>query len=310
METNGVVALAREAMRTRFEVVIPGVDPDGRLYAAAEEALEEIGRVEADLSPYRSDSIFFHLNAEAADVPVLVDPALFALLERAGALTEKLEGAFDLTVGALVQHWRGASARSLEEARGLVGFGARVWLDGEARTVAFDRPGVRLDPGALGKGYALERAAALLVEGGVTCALLHGGTSSVRALGRPAGHEGWTIALQHPTTAHERLARVRLVDRALSVSAISGRAFERDGQRVGHVVDPRSGLPVSHTALAAVVTRDATEAEAISTALLVLGAEGLDLVEREFPGAEAFVASPREDGRLQIDVLGDAFFEA
>jgi thiamine biosynthesis lipoprotein len=164
----------------------------------------------------------------------------------------------------------------LAAARERVGF-QHVTLDPAGYTVRFTRPGMSLDLGAIGKGYAVERAAALLRDVGVPSALLHGGTSSVYGLGSPTDSDGWAVALRDPTApegGERHLAQVRLRDRALSVSAPHGKTFVAGGARYGHVLDPRRGLPVQSANLAALVTDSPTDGDALSTALLVLGKEG------------------------------------
>ncbi len=273
-------------MRTRFEIVLADDRDPASLRAAGEEALAEIARVEQELSAFRPDSFLARVNAEAAEHPVLVDGVTFAFLARAGELAAAVDGAFDPTVGALTALLRrGASEAELAEAP--VGFAKYVRLDAEARTVAFTTRGVRLDPGAIGKGWALDRAVEVLREAGVKHALLHGGTSSVVAMGE------WPVAVQHPTDPDRRLARVKLRDQALGVSAIHGRAFRRGEERVGHVVDPRTGASVAHTLQAAVITDSATEADALSTAMLVLG--------RPIAGTDALIVSA--DGKRQATGL-------
>jgi FAD:protein FMN transferase len=164
-----------------------------------------------------------------------------------------------------------------------------VRVNAEAGTVSFALPGVRLDPGAIGKGYALERAADLLREAGVRRALLHGGTSTVCALG-----DSWKVALQHPKRPGVRLTTVELHDASLSVSAVHGKSFWMQGKEFGHVIDPRSGRPVTDTVLAAVVTASATESDALSTALLVLGAAGIPLLAERFPQAAGYLTAEDE----------------
>lgn len=269
--------LARHAMATRFEIVLEG-DDKARLRAAGEEALDEIERLERQLSFYRPSSELSQLNARAAEEWVAVSPPLFRLLETALTLSRLTQGAFDPTIAPLVKAWGfvGASGAwadddSIAAAREIVGAG-RVALDAAACAVRFDRPGVALDLGAIGKGYAVECAAEILRENGVSRALIHGGTSTVAAIG-----DGWRVAVADPSDAENTLAVLTLDDGdALSVSAVHGKAFVGpDGGVYGHVLDPRLGRPVSGASLAAAVLPSATETDALSTALLVLGADGL-----------------------------------
>jgi thiamine biosynthesis lipoprotein len=291
------VILAAEAMRTRFELVLAD-DRDPRwLRAAGEEALEEIARVEAALSPFRADSVVSRLNEGGA---VRVDGAIFSLLERAGRLTDAVGGAFDLTIGAISERMRRGEAVDAA-ARSTVGFARRVTLEGGTVTLA---PGTRLDPGAIGKGYALERAAALLGAAGVQRALLHGGTSSVVALG------AWPVAVQHPLRQRGRLARFELRDAALGVTALHGRPFHREGIPVGHVLDPRTGEPVAEALLAAVVTASPTDADALSTALLVLGERALSDLAARFPGSAFLLAIPDDGADVRVATAGSKLRDA
>jgi thiamine biosynthesis lipoprotein len=308
-------------MATRFELVLHGADPIA-LRAAGEEALAEIERLEDQLSLYRPSSEISHLNAGAAKEAVRVSPSLFALLETAKTLWSETEGAFDITIAPLVKCWgfMGGSGRvpdadELAEARATVGM-HQVHLDRASLTVRFEREGVMLDLGAIGKGYAIERASEVLRDAGTTSALLHGGTSTVCAIGHPPEAEYWKVALEsapvpenlvHHVVEHPRPQRptdkgidkvlavasptvVHLKDEAMSVSAIWGKWFQADGKSFGHVIDPRSGQPVTSAVLAAVVLPSATETDAFSTALLTLGQEGQARIAALRPGMRTVLA--------------------
>lgn len=286
------------AMRTRFEIALWGERPE-TLRAVAEEALAEVRALDAQLSAFDEASDVFELNAIASERPVVVEPRLFRLLERAAELAEGADGAFDITVGPLLRAWgfsggSGHPARpeELQAARACTGRGM-VLLDARDRTVRFAREGVRIDLGAIGKGYALDRAAAILSEAEPGGALLHGGTSSVVAVG--AGPDGapWRVAVADPRAASDRVAVVELHDEALSVSAVRGKAFEHEGMVFGHVLDPRSGEPVRGAELAAVVCHSATDGDALSTALLVRGSEWLADLCREWRARALVVEAGR-----------------
>lgn len=280
------VALARQAMATRFEVVLEG-DYEPGLRAAGEEALEEIARQERRLSPFLPDSDISRVNARSALGPVPVDPRVFNLLKRAVELSELTDGAFDMTIGPLMAAWgfRETEA-SMELARRNTGWKG-VILDAEEQTVRFDRQGMSLDLGAFGKGWALDSAADILREVGVKRALLHGGTSSVTAIGE------WNVAVAGPDGSDHPVSRVTLRDNSLGVSAPHGRTVQdTDGEQAGHVMDPRTGRPASSAALAFVVCGSAADADALSTALLVLGEPGLPILSARFPDAR-FRVVPR-----------------
>ena len=337
-----VVTLARNAMATRFELVLHG-EHAVALRAAGEAALDEVDRLENQLSLYRPGSEIAQLNARAAREAVRVTPELFALLQRAQQLHAETGGAFDITVAPLVRCWgfmsgcQGArsdksdgadggwhppagvpSAEAVAAARANVGL-EQLRLNSPDRTVRFAREGVMLDLGAIGKGYAVERAAEILRAAGVKSALLHGGTSTVCAIGSPPGAESWKVAIEQPPAGvwssaftqsevveppeggipNELPGSLPLRDAALSVSAVWGRSFDAEGKTFGHVIDPRTGWPVENAMLAAVVLGSATETDALSTALLTLGRAGLDGMAKLRPGLRALVVS-RETGKPSV----------
>ena len=280
MET---VTLARNAMNTRFELVLHGENA-ASLRAAAEEALTEVERIESRLSLFRPGSEIARVNAFAAHEAVRVSPEVFTLLAQAQQLSAETGGAFDITMAPLLRCWGllGKSdgsiptAEELARARAICGMNL-VGLDRPSFTVRFARAGVMLDLGAIGKGYAVEKAAEILRETGVTSALIHGGTSTVYAIGTPTDSDAWKIAIDHPAgaaSAANPLATVTLRDESISISAISGKCFTANGRTLGHVIDPRTGEPATRALLTAVVLPSATETDALSTALLVAGVAG------------------------------------
>ena len=299
---------ARAAMATRFEILLHGENATA-LRAAAEAALDEVERLEGQLSLYRPTSEISRVNRHAAREPVRVSPPVFRLLLQVQQLWRETGGAFDPTVLPLVRAWgfmggaagRRPDAQALAEAQTCVGMN-RVELDPRNFTVRFAREGMALDLGAIGKGYAADRAAEILVEAGVTSAFIHGGTSSCFALGRPPDTPRWKAAIPDPrpertATASGRdllLAEIPLENESLGVSAIWGRSFTAAGHTYGHVLDPRLGEPAQRAWLAAVVLPSAAESDALSTALLTLSVDGLELLARFRPGVRALVMAPAE----------------
>lgn len=293
-------------MATRFEIVLHGASAVA-LRAAGEAALDEVARLENQLSLHRPGSEIAQLNARAAHEAVRVTPELFALLQQAQRWDAETDGAFDITIAPLVRCWgfMGANGtmptpEDVATARACVGM-QHVQLDAKERTVKFTREGVMLDLGAIGKGYAVGQAAEILRESGVASALIHGGTSTVFAIGHPPDAEHWKLAIEKPPPTawnlnFPNLPDVRLRDEAMSVSAIWGRFFEADGKHFGHVIDPRTGAPTEAAWLAVVVLPSATETDALSTALLTLGPAGLDTVARLRPGMRALVVSRTDEG--------------
>lgn len=281
-------------MATRFELVMYGSDP-GRLRAAGEEALQEIERCEEQLSFYRSGSEISCLNRQAALKPVKVEPRLFRLLQHCAELAHATEGAFDISIGPLMRAWHFvgnsgslADPSDLVAARALVGM-AQIEFDEDDFTVYFKRPGIEIDLGGYGKGYAIERAIDLLCESGIKSAILHGGTSSVKTIGTPPEKAFWEITLGGALADAAAPTTLKLANEALSVSAVHGKSFMADGKEYGHVLDPRSAKPVDGAKAAAVVGPSAEECEALSTALMVLGPSWLSTMSERFPAYRGLV---------------------
>ncbi len=275
------VRLAVHAMACRWELLLWGESP-AHLRAAGEEALGEITRAEQQLSAFLPGSEISLLNSRADREPVRVGPVVFGLLEQCRELSRLTGGAFDVTCRPLLQAWglRGpvkSPPSETELADLLERIGAhRIELDPSARTVRFP-PGLSVDLGAVGKGHAVDQALAVLDELGVERALLHGGTSIVAQ----RGPEPLQIAL--PTGA-----TVPLQHACLSLSGGAGRTAQTGGQVVSHVLDPRGGRPVEAAGMTAVLGPSALVADALSTALLVLGGESGEVMPR-FAAYQALV---------------------
>ena len=284
-------------MATIFELAMWG-KPDSYLQSVAEEVFEEIRRIELQLSIYRADAELYEVNALAAERAIPLDPRVYQLLKRAVALSRQTNGAFDFTIGPLVKAWgfyggsgQPANSDAVDRARSIVGVDHLIF-DDQYRTIRFDQQGVTLDLGAIGKGYAIDMAAELIRDMEIPGALLHGGTSTVYAIGARENGTPWKIAVQDPSDESAALTEVELRDCSLSVSAIHGKFFEDEGVRFGHVLDPRSGQPVQKAILAAIVCDSAEESDALSTALLVDGLQFLDLLSQIRPLARGLVVVP------------------
>lgn len=293
---------AHVAMRTRFELALPSFAPDDpRARSVAEALWQAVDETEALLSPFRPDSDLSRLAARAgAALPM--HPFVMCCLDLMAQLVDATAGAFDPTVGPLMRCLRAATPASDEQltsAASRIGFRRHLALDLERGTATVLRDGVELDPGGIGKGLALDRASAVLDELKIAHALLHGGTSSARARG------AFTIAIADPRQpAGAHLARARLADAALSVSARDGRRLRWPDGSTGHVVDPSSGRAARGALLAAVVVPAAAHgypaavAEGWSTALTVLGKPGLLELCRVLPEASALLLDEARGAHL------------
>jgi thiamine biosynthesis lipoprotein len=271
-----LVRVSRRAMATTFEIAIPYGTPHA--IEAGEAALDLIDQLEDQLTVYRDTSEVSRLNASGSAV---VEPSLFEYLQRCAALTNDTGGAFDAACGSLIKCWgfyqragRIPTEAELSDAMQRSGF-RHVILDDSSRSVRFRRTGLELNLGAIGKGYALDRAAELLrTEWGIRSALLHGGGSSVLAVGRPPTDlRGWRVAVRHPWDDSRTLGSVYLADRALGTSAATYQFFEYKGKKYGHVLDPRTGRPAEGVLSASCLAPTAADADALSTAFFVAGGD-------------------------------------
>ncbi len=313
-------------MRTRWELVLP-VDAQANpadLRAAGEEALAEVTRAEQMLSAFRPDSDLFRLNREAqSGATVRVPYPLFVFLQRAQTLCEQTGGAFDPAVGPLIDVWEVAGQNGrvptqteIAQAQALTNLARNVVLDADTQTVTYVRPGVQLNMGAIGKGWAADKAIESLRENGIRSALLHGGTSTVYGLGEPPAsrENGWGVAVENPLLAIQGdsapIGVTFLQDAALGVSAVHGKTYfaDADGRAFGHVLDARTGWPVHNALLAAVRTASSTDADALSTALLVCGAAGLPKLRAAFPNARFCVAETETANADGLRLTADADF--
>ncbi len=296
------LSVSRRAMACNFSLLFPAGYP--RPIEAGCAALDEVERLEEKLSVYRPESDISYLNRAAWESPVTADAEVFDLCQIAARITAETGGAFDIAAGALARAWgfyrgpkRVPSGRELEEALAASGM-AQVELEEAARTVRYRRRGVEINLGAIGKGYAIDRALALVrARFGPAPVLMQGGQSSFRAIGAPPGEpRGWKIAIGDPFQPRRALLSVRLRDRALGTSAATHQYFVEAGRRYGHILDPRTGRPAERLASASVLAPTAAEADALSTAFFVMGLEptrqycrlhrdiGAVLVTRPAPG--------------------------
>ncbi len=243
--------------------------------AATSAAFDELRRLDRMLSHYRPGSEWSQVNRDAAQRAVHVPEELFDLVSAAIGYSERSEGAFDITVGPLVRAWGfhdGSGSlpepEAVRQAKARVGY-RHVLLDQARRTIRLTRPGVALDPGGIGKGYAVDRMVVVLRAHGVDRALVSAARSSLYALGAPPGRDGWPVTIGGQAAASVE-ARVLLRDESLSTSGSLAKSFEAKGRTYGHVIDPRTGAPVAST-LAAVVAPRAIDSEAWTKAVLVNG---------------------------------------
>ncbi len=266
---GGIEALHRfshPAMATVYEIIV--VHEDGN-YArqAANEAFHELDRLEQELSRFIENSDIARINSQSANQPTRIGLATFECLQQSLQIFQETGGAFDITVGPLLKCWlnedktvRTPSDQELELASGHVGL-HHLQLNEDRHTVTVDVGPMLIDLGGIGKGYALTQLAQLLQEWELATVFLQGGDSSALALGAPPGMPGWPITLSSPSNRAQVLSRFYLRDRALSGSGL---------QKGQHIIDPRSGRPVSSATAAWACSADAAGSDALSTAFMIM----------------------------------------
>jgi len=254
--------------------------PSDQIGLQLDRALERIAQLEQVMTTWRPDGELAQLNARCAASPRRAQPVpvshqLAQVLALARGFAARTGGAFDPSVGPLLDAWgvksggREPSRDELHDALSRTGWvHFEVTIDPPAVTCR--RDGMAFDLGAIGKGIALDEAAALLRAAGVTRALFNFG-GQVLALDAPPGTAGWLVDVADPSDRARGARTLTLVRASLSVTGNAERAIEAGGRRRGHVIDPRTGDPVDRNAALAVIAPTATAADALSTALFVLG---------------------------------------
>jgi thiamine biosynthesis lipoprotein len=283
-EARGLRRFSHEAMATVFELL---ADHDDDVYAgqAAHAAFELVDRLEQELSRFRPNSDVSRVSALRAGQATRVGPDTMECLLIARHLFELTGGAFDVSIGT-----------------GLLGLD----LDAEGLAVHARADGVKIDLGGIGKGFAVDRMAALVEDWGLERALVHGGRSSVLALEPPRGREAWDLDLAAPGLAPARsLPRVAARQTALSASGTG---------KGGHILDPRSGGPAPDAAVFVLLPRSrgadhapAAVADALSTACMLLTVARIEAIVRQNPGLEVYrLSSPGTGENTRVVHLGPA----
>lgn len=293
---------SRVEMGMPFHIVVYASDAT-RAEQASTAAFDRIRALNAVFSDYEDDSELTQLSRSAGENrPVMVSPALWEVLERAQALAQRTQGAFDVTVGPYSVLWRRARRHRelprpdlMELAHERVGH-TKLRLDPVHRTALLTVPRMRLDLGGIAKGYAMGEALEVLDRHGLGRALISGGGDLI-AGDPPPGRAAWRIALtslaspQAPPAEHLNIAR-----RAVATSGDLAQYVEIDGRRYSHIMDPRTGFGLTERRLVTVIAPDPTTADSLATALSVLGPHlGLELAA-EFPDVEARILQLEETG--------------
>ncbi len=293
--SNYLEHYSTSAMGCQFEVFVP-YQRFHRAASAALEIFDELERLEDIMSVYRPASELSQVNAAPAGTWRPVSDDLYAVLELARSIAELTDGAFDPTARPLSHVW-GFSHREgkIPDAellqRALENVGHRyLQLDRGRQAVRKQIDALTIDLGAIGKGYALDRCRDRLLGHGISDVVVHGGQSSVVALGsetEPATNDatdspdpmpGWTIGVSHPLIPNHRLGTIRLHNQALATSGSGRQGFIHAGRRYGHVIDPRTGWPPDRFLSVTVVAQNSAECDALATAFFVMSPAEIERV--------------------------------
>jgi FAD:protein FMN transferase len=266
-----------EAMGGLYSIVVYGPDRT-KLEAAMNGAFEEIQRLDQLLSNYKPSSEWSEVNRHASVRPVPVSVELFRLLEACLDYSRRSEGAFDITVGPLMKVWgfykgSGRLPHRAEVRTALTHIGSQhIALDATHHTVRFLRPGLDMDPGGIGKGYAVDRVAAVLREAGITSGFISAATSTVYGIGTPPGDSrGWEVRIIHPKDRNQTVALVHLKDESLSTSGNYEKFFVAGGRMYSHIMNPRDGYPAQGMLQVSVVAPRAIDSEAWTKPIYING---------------------------------------
>jgi thiamine biosynthesis lipoprotein len=266
------------AMGSAYSVAVYGEDRT-RMEEAVDAAFEEVHRLDEMLSNYKPESELSEINRAAAERPVAVTTELFDLLAACVRYSRASDGAFDITVGPLMKVWgfykgtgRLPHRAEVRAAVDRVGY-RHIVLDGANRTVRFARSGVELDPGGIGKGYAVDRMIEVLKQYGIRTALVSASGSSIYGLGAPPGEKGWKVQIRDPKDQSKSVAEVYLKDESMSTSGNYEKFFRAEGKIYSHIMDPRTGWPAQGVLTVSVVAPRTLDSEAWTKPLFVNGRE-------------------------------------
>jgi thiamine biosynthesis lipoprotein len=264
-------------------------------------ALAEIRKVDELMSDYKSESEIGRANAEAADHPVQVGEWTFEVLTRSVEFSKLTDGAFDVTVGPLVDLFRTAkkvgaapTQEQIAQTRTKVGF-EKLELDEQNKTVRFTVEGMRLDLGAIAKGYAVDKAIDAAKRTGAAGAMVDLG-GNIRCFGSaPKGRDHWLIGIQDPNSAIEGtregglVLTLKLTNESIATSGDYQQFALIAGKRYSHILDPHTGWSAEGLSSVTIITDNATDADALSTSVSVIGIQkGLALIEKR-PNTEAIL---------------------
>ena len=300
---QGSVVVTRAQMQMGTLVKITAVARSESIaQAAATAGFAEVRRLEELLSTWIPTSELSRVNAAAGVMPVHVSAETLTVVQRAMQAAEETGGGFNIAIGPAVDAWRVTDGQriptesELDALRSLVDLHA-VHADVQAQTIYLEKPGMRIDVGGIGKGYAADQAVDALRSAGAVAGVV-ALSGDIKTFGQLPGGRKFPVGIQHPRKEGEVLAWIDLQDEAISTAGDYERFFERDGVRYHHILDPRTLQPARSCQSVTVIAREGVWADGLDTGIFVMGPErGMELVE-QLPHVEAIIVD--QDGHMLV----------
>ena len=287
-------------MGSRFEITVVAPSQQ-QADASIDLAVGEISRIEALISSWDPASQTSEINRMAGVRPVAVDPELYSLIERSLAISKLTDGAFDISYASMDRIWKFDGSmtempaqEAIRESVARVGFG-KIVLDPEKHSVFLPEPGMKIGFGGIGKGYAADRAKALLMERGVPAGIINA-SGDMNTWGLQPGGKPWQVAITNPLDKQKSFGMLPISDRAVVTSGDYEKYVTFGGKRYAHIIDPRTGYPATGILSVTVFAPRAELADALATSVFVMGVEtGLDRIN-QLPQVECIIVD--EHGKL------------
>jgi thiamine biosynthesis lipoprotein len=298
----------RMVMGTFARIVVIAKDSDAA-GKCIENAFTQINKVDDLMSDYKSDSEISRVNRDGFEKAVQLSQSTYEVLQRSIEFSELTDGAFDITVGPLVELFRKAKRKQvlpnqdiIAYVRSKVGF-EKLKLDDQNRTVQFTVEGMQLDLGGIAKGYAVDKAVETIQTHGAIGGMVDLG-GDIRCFGAPfKGRDHWVIGLQNPdmltdSAGREVLLKLKMTNGAIATSGDYQQFIIIEGKRRSHIIDRKTGTSTEGLSSVTIIADNATNADALATAVSVMGHEnGLELIEKT-PGTEAILITSQPEFKL------------
>ena len=310
---GGLLGRNRLVQKEAYDIM--DTDVDIKAYganaaAAIDKAIDEMRRLDAMLSSYNANSEISQVNREAGIKPVKVSPETYQVTERALYFASLSDGAFDPTIFPIMRLWGFGEAeqhvppaQEIQRVLPLVDY-RKVQLNAKDGTIFLEEKGMGLDLGAIAKGYAVDRMAAIMRHEGVVSFLINAGGNVYASSRKPDGTP-WIVAVTDPRNPGDYLGTIEAEDISIVSSGDYERFFEEAGQRYHHIIDPKTGYPSRTSRGTTVFLPSSTDADGLSTTLFVLGPDKSSLILSKFPGVGAIFVLP--DGTIAKKGIVDDF---